>query len=258
MMTIRQDQLSLLEKDVYRRFKQHMVDHLRRFAPRHAQAIGEPALLDVIGLGIRNAEEHGLTLRGPVRFYIEMMFLFGTYFDSDVQYPWAARALTAYPELPEMLRAGDLHQKALHYIQTVGGEGNRLLFDALRRLRTLANEPVPGSSENLIPELAARIERIYPDKCAYIGRDTLLELLSAGAKRANQMGMNSPLGQALFGLMTFELGHRFYDDPLYRWAGDIIRNFAAVDQHRGANKLREAALIYLDGALRNAPPEMRP
>ena len=256
-MIIRQEQLSLFEKERHRQFKQEMADHLRHFAPRHAQALGEPALLDAIGLGIRNAEVHGLTLRGPVRFYIEMMFLFGTYFDSDIQYPWAARALTEYPELPQMLRAAGLHEKALHYIQTVRGEGNRLLFEALRRLRALADEPVPGSSENLILELAARLERIYPDKCAYIGRDTLLELLSAGAERANENGMNSVLGKALFGLLAFELGHRFYDDPLYRWAGDIIRNSAAVDQHQGANRLREAALIYLDGALRDAPPEMR-
>jgi hypothetical protein len=97
---------------------------------------------------------------------------------------------------------------------------------------------------------------IYPAKCAYIGRDVLLEMLSGGARHANKSGMSSPLGQVLFGLLVFELGHRFDDDPLYAWAGNIIRSSAAVDQDRRADRLREAAVMYLDGALRNAPPDV--
>jgi hypothetical protein len=61
MLVIRQEQVSVFEKDLHRRFKLQMADHLRQFAPRHAQAIGDTALLDVIGLGIRKAEEQGLT-----------------------------------------------------------------------------------------------------------------------------------------------------------------------------------------------------
>jgi hypothetical protein len=135
VITVRQDQLAVLEDDRRRQFTRDMAAHLRHFAPRHSDAMGDSALIEAIGLGIANAQRHGFTLRGTVRFYLEMMFLFGSYFDSDIQYPWIGMALSASPGTPQMVRADDLHERALQYMQIVRGSDNRLLFAALGRLR---------------------------------------------------------------------------------------------------------------------------
>ena len=189
-----------------------------------------------------------------MRFYLEMMFLFGSYFDSDAQYPWVEPALSASPRTLQMMRADDLHKRALDYLHAVRGPDNLLLFDALHRLRDLASVRVPDSSDDLMPELAGRLALIYPAKCEFIGRDALLELLNASAERAILSGMREPLGQALFAILGFELGHRFDRDPLYAWAGHIIRSASMGDGNRRAERLRDAAIRYLDGALRAAPP----
>ena len=50
-MIVRREQLSVFEARLRRQFTQDMVAHLRKFAPRHADALGESGLLEVIDLG---------------------------------------------------------------------------------------------------------------------------------------------------------------------------------------------------------------
>ena len=89
MWTIRQEQAEAFRQNALQKFEDEMVEHLQGFASGHWMVIGEKTGRLVIQLGLKNAGQYGFTNRGPVRFYIELMFMFGSYFDTDPQYPWA-------------------------------------------------------------------------------------------------------------------------------------------------------------------------
>src|SRR5271156_5932319 len=101
MWMIRQEQTEAFRQHHLHKFEDEMVEHLKKFSAQQCKKAGEPGVRQVIRLGLENAGKYGLTNRGPVRFYIELMFMFGSYFDSDPQYPWARAALTSPANLDQ-------------------------------------------------------------------------------------------------------------------------------------------------------------
>src|SRR5262245_10939339 len=92
-------------------FAEEMVEHLLDFAPDHAKSLGTKALAQIVELGMARARGYGFEQRGPMQFYIELMFHLGSDVDTDPQYPWAARILNR-PRVPgetQLRRANELH-----------------------------------------------------------------------------------------------------------------------------------------------------
>ncbi|HAO32723.1 MAG TPA: hypothetical protein DCQ84_07215, partial [Candidatus Competibacteraceae bacterium] len=73
MLSIRESQVRTFEERAQRAFEEEMVAHLADFSPPLFKTLGEKPMLDVVRFGMARAEQHELTLRGPVRLYLEMM-----------------------------------------------------------------------------------------------------------------------------------------------------------------------------------------
>jgi Aldehyde oxidase and xanthine dehydrogenase, a/b hammerhead domain len=58
-----------------RAFEDEMVVHLTDFSPPLAKAVKEDQLREAIRFGIMRAGEYGITFRGPVRLYLELMLV---------------------------------------------------------------------------------------------------------------------------------------------------------------------------------------
>src|SRR3954451_2548178 len=87
MITLRADQMAAMRKPITQAFEVEMAKHLRDFSPEHSAGIGEENLALVIHTGLDRAFACGFTTRGPARFYLELMFLFGGSFETDPQMP---------------------------------------------------------------------------------------------------------------------------------------------------------------------------
>src|SRR3954447_10793978 len=109
-----------MRRSALHNFDDHMVDHVKSFAPWHARAADTRYLHDAVRCGRERATRHGFSLRGPTRFYIELMCMLGGGFDTDPQYPWAARILAGATD-DEFLRADQLHTAATRYVERVAG-----------------------------------------------------------------------------------------------------------------------------------------
>ena len=73
-----------------------------------------------IHFGTGQTFSHGFNFRGPVRLYLELMVLFGSHFDTDPQYPWAARILADHDgNRPYPSRQNDRAYRSLAMAQTV-------------------------------------------------------------------------------------------------------------------------------------------
>jgi hypothetical protein len=111
-MIIRREQMQALGQAALRAFEDEMVVHLADFSPPLFRAVKEDQLRIAIRLGIARAGEYGITFRGPIRLYLELMLLFGSHFDTDPQYPWATEILKDQAHGLQMQRAERLRKRA--------------------------------------------------------------------------------------------------------------------------------------------------
>ena len=114
-------------------FEHDLVEHIKKIAPRHVEVIGDEATYAIVKRGIERAQTHGFTKRGPVRFFVEMIFLFGSEFDTDPLLPWADGVLSNPSIQDEMERADILHEAMLEYVERVAGKDKEHLFASLQR-----------------------------------------------------------------------------------------------------------------------------
>jgi hypothetical protein len=249
-MIIRQAQVDSFNEDASQRFEDDMVEHLKSVYPRYCETIGDEAVRTVIRLGLVNSKKHDFTLRGPVRFFIELMFMFGSYFDSDVQHPWVREALRSqdYPE--EMFRADYLHQKMMEYLNAVSGPDHAYAKRALRETRRMAAD-VTSKTSDVRNELLSRLMRVYPEKCEWLGTKRLAAAIDGGLAVAQENLITSARGAGLLGLLAFVLGHRFAEDPLYPCISKTLRNPLIANPNARAESLEKQCLLHLDGLLKD-------
>ena len=95
MLQIREEQMAVFEQAALRRFEDEMVVHSKIFSPRLCEVLGEEQLRVALRRAMARAGGYGFSYRGPIRLFIEFMFLFGSAFDTDPQYPWAGKILQA-------------------------------------------------------------------------------------------------------------------------------------------------------------------
>jgi hypothetical protein len=194
-MLIRDEQMEELRKAPLRAFEDEMVAHLAEFSPPLFKAVKENQMRVVICLGIARAGKYGITFRGPIRFYLELMLLFGSHFDTDPQYPWAAEILR--DSAPQMSRAERLYERTLDYRKNVGGPKDAHALQALRNIRVLVDQPLTVSSDNFSSAILEAMTRVYPQKKAYVGENGLRVLIDAGIVAAQKYGFSSIRALAL-------------------------------------------------------------
>lgn len=172
--------MEVFEELALRNYEDEMVQHIKQSTPKHSETIGEPAVRQVIRIGIERAKEYDLTNRGPGRFYIELMFMFGSDFDTDPQYPWAEEILSDSEITDQMERADRLYNKTMDYLEKAAGPEYKYEKEAMRRLSQMRFEDLPTSEEDFESEIVTHLNRIHPQKFEYIGETAIRELIQRG------------------------------------------------------------------------------
>ena len=251
MLMIRNDQVDLLREAVQRGFEREMVLHLADFSPPLVKTIGGDQLREVTRLGMARAAQYGLTYRGPVRLYLELMLLLGSYFDSDPQYPWAAEILADQRSGGQMQRAERLYEKTLAYREAVGGPEDKYTLAALRNILLLSQRALHLSSDNFVSDMLHELHMMYPQKAAYVGEHALEALIAIGMERARAFRFPTLRGYALIIVLMLAFGHACVDDPLYPWIARTLNDDMIKDEAARAKRLEGKALTWFKHVLTN-------
>lgn len=249
MLMIRDAQNKVFEQRARHAFEQEMVAHLAEFSPPLFKTLGEKPMLDIVRFGMARAEkQHGFNLRGPVRLYLEMMLLFGSYFETDPQYPWAAEILASL-DSDQMRRAELLYDKILDYREKVAGPEDAYALKALRNISILAQHPLAISAEDFIPAMRREITRVYPQKAAYVGEEGIDALIRKGLDGARRQRFSTARGAALIVVLMLAFGHGCGADPLYPWIGKTLKDETLADPEARVKRLEKKALTWLEHVL---------
>lgn len=249
MLVIRESQMKTFEKAAQRAFEDEMVAHLAEFSPPLFKVIGEAQMRKTVRFGIDRADSHGFTFRGPIRLYLELMLLFGSYFDTDPQYPWAAETLTNQDSGPQMQRAEQLYERTLDYREKVAGPDDAYTLRALRNISILARQPLELSSDDFFPAMRREIARVYPQKAAYVGDEGIEVLIRKGIDGARRQRFSTIRGVTLVIVLMLAFGHGCGADPLYPWIAKTLRDEVITDPDARAQHLEKKALIWLEHVL---------
>jgi hypothetical protein len=249
VLLIRNDQVGLLQQAVRSSFEREMVLHLTDFSPPLVEAIGEDQLRAVIHLGMVRSAQHEFTHRGPVRLYLELMLLFGSHFDTDPQYPWAAEILADRRSGSQMQRAERLYERTLAYREAVVGPGDSYTLAALRNISLLSQRVLNLSSDNFVSDMLHEIHRVYPQKAAFLGEHPLEALIREGVERARAYRFPTLRGYALMIVLMLAFGHGCAIDPLYPWIGRTLSDEMIKDEGAREKRLEAKALTWLKHVL---------
>ncbi len=251
MLVIKNGQIGTLREYARSRFEAEMVTHLQEFSPPLARALGEAALRRAIRRGMARASGHGLTFRGPVRLYLESMLLFGSHFDTDPQYQWAAEILGGGSPGDQMQRADLLYARIVDYREVVTGQDDTFTLEALRKILELSRTTLNISDRDLVPTMLAELKRLYPQKAAYTGRAALEILIHNGIEVARVYRFETVREAALIVILMLAFGHGCVDDPLYPWIGETLGDQRITSAAARARRLEAKAVTWLSHVLSN-------
>jgi hypothetical protein len=248
-MLIRDEQMEALSRVPLQAFEDEMVVHLAEFSPPLFKAVKEEQMRTAIRFGIARADSYGITFRGPIRLYLELMLIFGSHFDTDPQYPWANEILKDKEPDTQMERADLIYEKTLEYKEKVAGPRDEYALDALKRISVLARESLPVTADNLVPVMLEEMAHTYPQKTDYVGEAGLRVLIHSGITAAKRYGFSSDHARALTVVLMFAFGHGCFDDPLYPWIAKTVRDVGVSDPEAQARRLEKKALTWFDHVL---------
>lgn len=247
MLMIRNQQVKAFEIGAKKFFENEMVRHIEQFTPVSFKVIGEQGVRMVVKLGIERARKYGLTNRGPVRFYIEMMFMFGSDFDTDPQYPWVRQIFTSPDKGHQMWRADRLYDKAMDYVENVVGHENRYEMEALQRLILMRVEDIFSARQ----DIAAILITMHPHKCEYIAQNSLNALIQMGKAKYQTYSTSSMMGEALFVGLMFIFGSGCFTDLQFPWIANTLNNPSIDDPDKRLKRLYSKTITYMKQALIN-------
>jgi hypothetical protein len=247
MVIIRAEQMKAFDQAAWRRFEQEMVEHSREFSPRLCEVIGDEQLRAALRSAMDRAEGYGFTCRGPIRLFIELMFLCGSAFDTDPQYEAIVEALRGSGD--QMQRAQQIHERHNEYLDKVSGSGAANVRRALKDLLILAQMPVAFSPDDLVAGLLRETSRIFPQKVAYVGEERLTTLIHEGIAEARRYGFSTVRQNTLIVVLMFAFGHGCTNDPLYPWIARTLRDDRIVDPAARAERLEKKAVTWLKHVL---------
>jgi hypothetical protein len=243
VLTLRRDQSGAFAETMEAGFACQMLDHLEQFAPDHLRRVGAHVAKEVVRHGIINAKQYGLTLRGSVRLYLELMWMLGSQFDTDPQYSWAAEIL-GDRSCEQMQRADRLHQRAAiyhHQVVGVDGEHEREAIRRLVKLNVLAELPSNAPFEGLLETASV----VYPRKADFVGAAALSEVVTRAAKIADERFEAGSSCVSLFAVLMFAFGHGCLTDPQFAWIAHIVNGASEITHAEVERQLRASFVSYL-------------
>jgi hypothetical protein len=250
LLIVRSEQVRILGHIGRASFEAQLANHFFRHYPNECRGVGREQVLKLVRSGIDRAFVHGYTKQREVGLYINLMMILGSGFDRDPQIPWAGRQLNDGAIEDSFERIQRIFQSTIKYLEDCFGPKNGEMLRTLVRLRDSSLSSAPQSEGlQLRTDLRNLLKFLAPRKFAVDGEDAVRELIEESFDRAIDYRMTQPCGVSVLACLMFLLGARFDNDPMYPWAGTILRGRTGSGEDTRASDLHAAAMRYVESVL---------
>lgn len=250
MLKIRESQMQVFASLSLKRFEDEMVVHSKGFNPQLCRVLGDEQLRVAIRQTMERAVSYGFTNRGPIRLCIELMFICGSHFDTDPQYPLIREALESKDH--QTRRADRVYQCLLDYDRNVGGENGENFVNALHAVDEFAACPLPYDAQEFDEGITQTMIDVFPQKAAYVGPSGRRKLVEQSRAEAKKYQFQETRALALLSMMKYAFGHGCTNDPLYPWIHRTIHDPRIGPPETRARQLEKKSRTWLRHVL---PPQ---
>lgn len=234
MFRIKAKNLTAFEQQAADTYLAELLQHCRLFAPQLSQALTDTELRTAVQDGMVRARAHGFDQRGTVRFYVDVMIVLGSDFDTDPQFPWAAEILADEGYRTPMDRAEALHARLLAHVAEVDGRDNVHAREALADLAALVRRGAPLYRDSFEDDVLRLLAQIHPRKVEVSGEAAIRRLIAAGIARTERQELRHAL--PTIALMV-AFGHRFDADPWLPWIARAVRERNSITSEQATEWL---------------------
>ena len=249
MLTIGSAQMQAVADASTRQIVPLLADHLKRsFAPRLCDVAGDDNVRRAVEIAVGGAQRRGFVEPGPLRFYVELTAAFGIDFDTDPQLPWAGGTFADPRIAHPLLMADRLYDRMRDYAELVLGVENARLIAAARRV-SMASTSALDLAEGDEAGFARLLSAVYPERCVYMGKAALGQVMQMAVREARQYGLQPGRGVALMGIMLLFFGSGVAHDPFYSWIEASLRYDPAADGQARASRLEARLRSYGTAAI---------
>lgn len=256
MLVISPDTYKVYSSDAYQHFEDEMLQHMSTYSPALSRVLGEDGLRRAVQHGMERADTHGFTLRGPIQSFLEIVFVFGSAFDKDPQYPFLCEALAFDGYGGEMARAEALGDAANHYLKIAHGPDNIHVWQALTRLEHIVKGELAIPRKGFAQYCRRLVRQIHPEKVQFVGEPAIENLCAYADEIAAKHKFDTDRSRMLTTILCLAFGSGCFDDPLYPWIGRMFNNESLPQGKARSDRLERKALTWLDHVLAMKPAQV--
>ena len=250
MLVIRDSQMTALEQVAVRNFENRLLEHLEEFFPKHCGILGKEQVRKVIRLGLEQAEQYDFVSERNVYLYVGLMFMLGSYFDQDLQLPWAKQILVDENLVNPNTRADRLYDRAMAFLNQAAGKDNQYLERALLNASKLSLSQLSRSGDDkqisFGDYMLKLLYMLFPEKYEALGDPNVRQLIRQGYQTARGYNLTNEPGIATYISLMFMLGSGFDRDPQYPWATTVLNDASLTDPPKKGDLLYQEAKAYLE------------
>jgi len=244
MWTISESQFQVLKDGMRANVAGPLVQHCRQNSPRLCDVAGDAGIHKVVDLGIRRAEQYGFRDEPQVRFYIDMMLVLGSEFDTDPQFPWAAATLQDRFSKPQV-RGLVLYRDLSLYLDRVMGPQREFVKNALTALVRMRSE-LPPPEHRTISTVRKWLLQLFPQKSDDVTEEQLAQIAWSAAQRAAEFKI--PGGHGFLTGVMLVFGHGATRDPLYPWISNVLNDPRITSEGARLQRLWTKLRTYAESA----------
>ncbi|MEM9436930.1 MAG: hypothetical protein AAGA15_07805 [Pseudomonadota bacterium] len=219
MLRFSEAQMQSASHALVERFATKLEGFLRDQVPLHSAAMGDDCLSVVARLSVDRANALGFHTERELQIFAVYSMLFGSYFDSDPQMPWARDRLTR-PGLEPWQRIDLFRARAEQEI--VEQEETSARQDPLAVLVSLDPNEMAFGRVDYQTALSEWYAALFPGKAKSMRSVDMRELSGRAEELSSSCGLSPQSGPKLMVATMGVLGFGFYWDPRYRRLATIL------------------------------------
>lgn len=213
------------------------VKDLSLIHPLLIETVGEKNLRRFVEIALKKGESHNMTADREVNALYTLMMNFGTFFDTDPQYPWADLHIRGDnsvefkdDEPASYRRLMQVYTNFDNFYSAINGNGSCHKMAALERTRNLLFYDLHALRDDEL--ILHRLGALYPQRYERLNHSAKAAIIAAARMKAFEYDLDTHTGTFLFALFFFYCGIGADANPLQAHIMEGLEDEDAVHMSR--------------------------
>jgi len=208
MIFIRQEQIDAFQAAARSNLERKLLVGLRQNFTRCEEVFDESARIAFVRLGADRASRPGLSREEDIHCCLWLMMLFGSFWEKDPQFGWAAASISSADSTTVGARVARLWEHAQLWRARVMGPNDGHYLTALRGIESKSMQVLCDAPSRSQRDLMLQLASLFPQKYREVGEEPLQDLIRFAAKICDTLELLDRRAIAIVTQLMFLFGEK--------------------------------------------------